>query len=1211
MSHMSKPRKLDSLRYYHSEEIMKIAQLLIANFRVALLLAACAVAGFAQESRGTILGRVVDDAGAVMPGVEVKAANVSTNVAAAAVTNSAGSYNIPFLLPGNYRVTAEITGFKKFVRDGVEVRVSESVELNIAMQVGAVTESVETRADTAQLDTTSPSLGQVIDQRRVQELPIFSGNASELTLLAPGVVNATDMRLRKAAFNNAPSQITTDGNGQYNNEFTIDGVPNTFASGNTARVAFSPPVYAIKEFKIQTSAYDASVGHTIGALTNLGTASGTNEFHGEAHLWERNAAFDARNFFNNRTNTKTPVYQDHRYGASIGGPLWIPKVYKGTNKTFFYYAYEGNKWGGPGTFTGTAPTALQRQGDFSALLGANLCTNASNVTGGCGGAFTTPLIITDTAGQRIQAREGMIYDPFTTQPAGGGRFSRRAFQGNIIPTSRLNPVGLNLVKLWPLPNQTGTTDGRNNFFRATKALEDYYVHFFRFDHAFSENHRVFARVHYDWWEEDKNDDFGNRNNALFLNRINKGIALDDVYVLNPKTVLNVRYGVTYQTFPERRASRGTDLTALGFSSSLANLVIDKSLATLPRVQAGAYSTVARWETGDGTNTGLIHSLSVGATRLQGNHNLKLGTEFRLYRAGGNRFNLSTAPDLNFNSNFTRGPLDNSTTAPVGQELAALLLGIPAGSMGFSASYAAQDKYFGLYLHDDFKVTRKLTVNLGVRYELEAPLTERFDRLVAGFAFDQSNPLEAAARANYARNPIPELPVDQFRVRGGLTFVNQNGNGRSPFKGEKNNIMPRLGLAWTINQKTVLRAGYGIFFDTLGTNTTLPIQTGFSQTTPIQASLDNGQTYVATLANPFPNGLTTPRGAAGGLLTNIGQGIQFFDPNLKHSYSQRFSLGFQRELPGGFVADVGYVGNRGTRLAVFRNYNAMPARYLSTLPTRDQATINFLSANFPNPFSGLNPIFGANISRANLLRPFPQFGDVNVEEPIGYSWYHSLQTQVEKRFAQGYTFQLAYTWAKTMEAVEFLNATDPTPYESISGLDRTHRVAASGIWELPVGKGKRFGSDWPAVVNFIIGNWQLSGVVTKQSGAPLGFGNRIFTGNLKDLRLPADERRAERWFNIDAGFNRVAAQQLANNIRTFPLRFGGIRGDNQQRWDFSLTKSFPVTERFKAQFRAEVFNAWNHTNFGNPNTDPTSTAFGTITGTQGEARNWQFAFKLAF
>lgn len=1159
---------------------MKVAQHPIAIIRVALLLAACAVAGFAQESRGTILGRVTDSSGAALPGVEVKATNVSTNITAAARTNESGSYNIPFLLAGPYRVTAETSGFKKYLQAGVEVRVSESVEVNIEMQPGQVTESVEIKADTAQLDTTSPSLGQVIDQRRVQELPIFSGNASELTLLAPGVVNATNLRMRKAAFNNAPSQVATDGNGQYNNEFTIDGVPNTFADGSTARVAFSPPIYAIREFKIQTSAYDASVGHTIGALTNMSTASGENEIHGEVHLWERNSAFDAPNFFNNKNRTKVPVYQDHRYGASAGGPVIIPKLYNGRNKTFWYYAWEANKWGVPGTFTGTVPTLKQRQGDFSDLL---------------------------KLGAQYQ-----IYDPQTTKAAAGGRFSRDPIQGNIILTNRLDPVALKLINLYPLPNQAGTNDGRNNFFGANKALEDYYVHFFRLDHAFSDKHRFFARVHYDWWEENKNDDFQNRNNALFLNRINQGIALDDVYSLNERTVLNVRYGITYQEFPERRASRGFDLSSLGFSPALTNLVIDKALATLPRVTIPGFSTIARWETGDGTNTSLIHTLAAGVTRLQGRHNLKIGTDIRVYRAFGNRFPQSTAPDLSFANTFTRGPLDNSPAAPIGQELAAMLLGVPGGTMARSASYATQDKYFAFYVHDDFKLTPKLTINAGLRYDRETPFTERFDRLVAGFAFDQSNPLEAAAKANYAKNPIAELPVDQFRVLGGLTFAGQNNvNGRSPFPGEKNNFMPRIGLAWQIGEKNVARAGYGIFFDTLGVSTTAPIQTGFSQSTPIQASLDNGLTYVATLANPLPNGLIAPAGASGGLLTNIGQGVNFFDPNMRHPYSQRWSLGIQRELPMGFVLDVSYVGNRGTRLPVFRNYNTTPARYLSTKTTRDQDVINFLSASSRSPFAGLNPIFGANISRGNLLKPYPHFGDIRVEEPIGYSWYHSMQLRAEKRFAQGYTFQLAYTWSKLMEAMEFLNPTDSTPYESIGQLDRTHRLAASGIWELPIGKGRHFGADLPGAVNFFIGGWQISGVLTRQSGEPLGFGNRIFTGDLKSIALPSDQRTAERWFNIDAGFNRVAAQQLASNIRTFPLRFSGIRSDDQTRWDFSLTKTWAVTERFKAQLRAEVFNAWNNVNFANPNTDPTSSAFGTITSTNGDARNWQFAFKLTF
>src|SRR5262249_55929925 len=399
------------------------------------------------------------------------------------------------LLPGEYRVTAEITGFKRFVQEGVQVRVSETVELNISLQVGAVAETTEIKAETPLLDTTTPSLGQVIDERRIHELPIWSGNPSELTLLAPGVTNTTDMRLRKAGFNNAPSQIATDGNGQYNNEFTIDGVPNTFANGNVARVAFSPPVYAVKEFKIQTSPYDASVGHTIGALTNVNTQSGTNAVHGELHFWERNSAFDAPNFFNNKAGTKPAAYQDHRYGASAGGPVYIPRVYNGRNKTFWYYAYEGNKWGGPQTFTGTVPTEAERRGDFSALL---------------------------KLGTQYQ-----IYDPLTTVPAANGRFSRQPFANNIIPTNRLEPIALKLLSFYPLPNQPGTSDGRNNYFHSSKALEDYYVHFARVDHAFSDRHRMFARVHYDFWEEHKNDWFGNNTTSIQLNRINRGVALDD------------------------------------------------------------------------------------------------------------------------------------------------------------------------------------------------------------------------------------------------------------------------------------------------------------------------------------------------------------------------------------------------------------------------------------------------------------------------------------------------------------------------------------------------------------------------------------------------------------------------------------------------------------------------------------------------------------
>ncbi|HEX4949438.1 MAG TPA: TonB-dependent receptor [Blastocatellia bacterium] len=1165
-------------------------QYVVTRFLTAVLCVFClSLAAGAQESRGTITGRIADAAGAILPGVKVDILNTATNVTVTATTNDEGRFSAPFLLPGAYKVTAEKTGFKRFVQSGVEVRVAETVELNLTLQPGEVSEIVEISAATPLLDTAGSSVGQIIDERRVQELPLFAGNPMELTLIATGIVNATDMRLRKAGFNNAPSQFSSDGNGQFNNDFTIDGIPNNFPVGNgQSRVAFSPPVYSVKEFKIQTSSYDATVGRTIGALTNVNTASGANGLHGELHWWERNSFLDAANFFNNKNNTKRTPYGDHRYGASAGGPIWLPKLYNGSDRSFWYFAWESNRWSDSGSLTATVPTAKQRQGDFSDLL---KLPNGSTY---------------------------QLFNPFTTRPAAtAGRFQRDPFPNNIIPTNLLNPVALKILNFYPLPNQAGTAEGRNNDFQAYKILESYDVFMARVDHAFSEKHRMFARVHYDTWTERKgltgNTFFSKEINGIQLNRNNAGLALDDVYSFSPTFVMNVRYGITYQKFPEKRFSQGTDLTALGFSSNLVNQLVDKSAAVVPRIQLGGFATLSPWESGDGTNTGLIHSFANTNTWLVGKHNMRFGADVRFYRSFGNRFPTDIAPDFNFgtSASFLRGPLDNAAAAPLGQDLGAFLLGIPAGSMSRSASFAAQDKFYGFFLQDDYKLAPKFTLNLGLRYELETPITERYNRLVAGFAFGQSNPLEAAAQANYARNPIPELPAANFRVLGGLQFVNQDGNGRSPFKGEKNNFLPRIGLAWQPLEKLVVRGGYGIFYDTLGVNTTAPIQTGFSISTPIQASLDNGQTYVATFANPFPNGLIQPLGAGAGLLTNIGQNVAFFDPKMKQAYAQRWSLGFQYELPWGFVLDSAYVANRGTRLAVSRNYNATPNRYLSTLATRDQTTINFLSQQFPSPFRGLNPVFGNNISREQLLRPFPAFGSVSVEEPIGYSWYHSMQNKIEKRFAKGVTFQLAYTWSKQMDATEFLNPGDALPYETISAGDRTHRVAGSGIIELPFGNGRKFASNLPRWADTIIGGWQIAYIFQRQSGPPIGFGNVIFTGDIKNIALAKEQRDVDRWFNTDAGFNKNAAQQLASNLRTFPLRFNGLRGDDQQRWDFSLSKKFIITERINASLRGEAFNAFNHVNFSTPNTNPTDTNFGRITGTQSAARSWQFALKIVY
>jgi hypothetical protein len=1137
----------------------------------------------AQDPRGAINGALMDSSGAAIPGVTVRAANQETGVAASAVSNATGSYQIPFLLPGVYKVTAELTGFKRFVRDKIEVRVGDTVDLPIRMEIGQVTETVEVTATTPLLDTSSSSLGQVIDQRRILELPQRGGTPMELTLLTPGVVNSTDMRLRKAMAPEATSQIATDGAGTYNNEFQIDGINNMAADRGRgyARIAFSPPSGAVREFKMQTTAYDASVGHTMGAVVNVSTASGTNELHGEVHYVLRHSKLDAPNFFNNKSGTSLGIYQDNRSGGSIGGPLVAPGLYNGRNRTFWFYVFEDNRFGVPKQWTNTVPSAAERLGDFSELL---------RIPGG--GNY-------------------QIFDPFTTVAAANGRFSRQPIAGNVIPRSRLDATGLNLAALYPLPNQPGTVDGRNNFFLSNKAIQKTSQQMLRLDHAFSESHRAFLRLQYDFWKENKNESFGTGIQGLFSNRPNRGIALDDVVVLNPMLVLNLRYGLTSTKWWEYRRSRGYALSNLGFSPALLNLT-DKEAAPIPRLSVGAFTAISNWENGDGVNSSITHTFSGSLTRLQGSHSMRFGAEYRLERSFNDRHPSAITPDFSFSTTYTRGPLDNSPASTIGQDLASMLMGIPAGSMDRSASSALQDNFYGLYFQDDLKLNSRLTLNIGLRWEYESPVTERYNRFAAAFDNTSSNPIEAQAKANYAKSPIPELAAANFRVLGGLTWVNQGGTGRSPFLSEKNAWMPRLGFAYQVDAKTTLRGGYGMFYTVNGIYATVPIQTGFSQTTPIQASLDSGLTFVARTANPFPNGLLQPAGPSGGLKTNLGQGITFHNPNRARTYSQRWSLGVQRMLPGEFVVDASYVGSRVTRLPVTRDYNFTPAQYLSKSPVRDQPTIDFLSATFASPFYGLDPIYGRNISRGGLLRPYPQFSDISSDDPAGYSWYHSLQMRTEKRFSQGYTLQLAYTFSKAMEATEFLNASDPMPYESLSALDRPHRLAASGVWEVPLGKGRRFGTAWPRAVDSVLGGWQLGAVVTRQSGGPLGFGNVIFAGDIKNIPLAASRRDVDRWFNTDAGFNRNSSTQLASNLRAFPLRFSGVRGDDQRSWDFSIVKKFPLRgERTSVQFRADAYNAWNQTNFANPNTAPANSAFGRITATAGDARNWQLGLKLAF
>jgi hypothetical protein len=380
---------------------------------------------------------------------------------------------------------------------------------------------------------------------------------------------------------------------------------------------------------------------------------------------------------------------------------------------------------------------------------------------------------------------------------------------------------------------------------------------------------------------------------------------------------------------------------------------------------------------------------------------------------------------------------------------------------------------------------------------------------------------------------------------------------------------------------------------------------------MQATLDNGQSYRALVSNPFPTGLLPVTGAAGGLSTYLGQAFTFYNPDKQLPYSQRWTIAVQQLLPAQIMIETSYVGNRSTHVGTSRNINSTPLEYLSTLPTRDTTVINYLGGTVPNPMTGLGPVYTSTISRANLLTPYPQFGSITMWDSQGFSWYHSLQMRATRRMSHGVTASMGYVWSKTMEAVAYLNAADPRPYRTLSGSDRPHRVTGSVVWQLPIGRKRAYWNQMPKLAEGIIGNWQFSGVVIRQAGGPLNWGNIIFNGNPDDIMLPKDERTVDHWFNTKAGFNTNSSQQLGSNVRYFPMRLSSLRNDGQAKWDVSMAKTFRVTERVEFRLRTQCFNIMNHPNFGGANVTTTSSAFGTITSTVGMPRTFQAAATLQF
>jgi hypothetical protein len=945
---------------------------------VAALLAGAVAAGTipaaGQDFRGSINGRVTDASGAVLPGTVVTVTNTATNVISSATTNADGVFNLLYLVPGEYRITVELAGFKKVMREGINVRVGDRLTFDARLELGQIEETLTVTSQALLLERSSASTGQVIDEKRISLMPLSDGNPFVLSRLVPGVAYTGDLKFSRPFDNAGTSSINADGS-TGGNEFTLDGSPN-MASGR--RVAFVPPAGAVQEFKVQTASFDAADGHTAGAMVNVTLKSGTNALRGQAYYYMRDERLSATDFFVNKSGGEKPALGYDRFGGSAGGPVRVPG-YDGRDRTFFFGAVEWLYDEFPEPGPQTVPTEAMRNGDFSALLSQNV----------------------------------IIYDPATARPDGTGVL-RSPFPNNIIPPNRINPVARQLLQYYPAPNQPGDAQGRNNYFSVNPRTDDFYSISTRVDHRLTDRQQLFVRYVRNDRQEARGNWSGEVNGTRpignFLFRINDGITYDHVYSMSASMLFNVRAGWSRFQEPNVRQHEGVfDPATLGFSPTTVGYF--RGASYLPRFDFDSLSDIG--ENIGATTNHSIYSLQPTMTRFFGKHTVRLGYDMRLYREEGAEPGR-VAGLYEFRSNYTR-QRDNSAGL-FGQDVASFLLGLPTGgSIERNAERLNDTWYHGLFIQDDWKMSDKLTINVGLRYEYEGATTDSLNRNVRGFDPDASVSIAAAARAAYAASPIPELAPSAFNPRGGLQFATDDKPGF--FDPDGNNIQPRAGFTYSISDRTVIRGGVGIY--------TVPniifgnFQPGFSASSPIVPTLDNGLTFRADLVNPFTDGVSDPAGAAQGADTFLGRELSRFVPvDFDNAQNMRYTVGIQRELPGQWLVEASYAGSRGWDLttggggqAGETELNGVPAQYLSTSQVRDQATINFLTAQVPNPFRGLlqgTSFNGATIARQQLLRPFPHFDNLRTRADDGTSRYNSAQFKLEKRFTQGYTLLGAYT-----------------------------------------------------------------------------------------------------------------------------------------------------------------------------------------------------------
>ena len=1158
--------------------------------RCRMLLAACALVGSvmvadAQEFRSTLTGRVTDPSGLGIPNVKVVATKVDTQSHYSSVTGTEGFYAIPALAPGAYELTAEAPSFRKYVQSGITVGSNQRIAQNIQLTVGAMVDTVTVVADAPPLNTVSASLGQVITAREVENLPINGRAPMDLAVLGFGVVNTGNRDQNRPYENAGFSNFAMGGAAVGANDVTLDGVPNIGTVGTTGtRVAYSPPVDAVEEVKIETFNVDASQGGYGGGTVEITTKGGSNKLRGSASWFNQSPGLAATPFFVNAsggTQTK-PNQKQNLYSGTLGGPVYLPKVLNGHDKVFFFATFEKQKTAEPTPVYGTVPTDAERHGDFSQLL----------------------------ALKAVTGKDYTLYDPSTATLV-GGKVVRQAFPNNIIPAGRLNPIAVRFLNDYvALPNTPGNADGTNNYFQNSTTTNDYSAYSGRLDFNLSNANKLAIKYQQSSWRQGKEPIFGTLAFGSTTARDIFGAMIDDVHAFSSTLVGNFKLGFSrYRAF-YLQPSDGFDPTALGFPSYIRD---NSTHLMMPLFSISGFTSNSGGSYTDQPYNN--YQFRTEFTKVAGAHTLKLGGEVQLMDFSNLDWSSSTGL-YTFDSAWVKA--DSTSGGPqAGGGMAAFLLGLPtSGTYQISSPQKDDSFYYVAFLQDDLRLRPNLTLNLGLRWEYSTPTVESHNRMSNGFDPTAVNQVTAAATAAYAKSPLVPLPAPlpqasgfSFNPVGGLTFADDQH--RSAYSVSKGAFSPRLGFNWAANSETAVRLGAGVFRSPYGVIT--PQQPGYTANSSMVVTENNYLTPTTTLSNPFPNGLQLPAGASNGVSTFLGQGITYVNPDLKNMYFLRWNLSIQRLLAKDLMIEVAYIGDHGYNLTNTYNAGALPAQYLSRSATRDQATIDALAKQVPNPFAGLLPgstLNSAKTSVASLLNPYPQFnGTVNIQNMnTGSSSYHALLTGLQKRFGHGLQLFVNYSYSRLMQRNSYLNAGDPTLERRLSSDDRPHVLSLSSTYDLPFGKGRRLLGNASPVIDGIFGGWSLAVTFMYHPGAPLGWGNLIYYGG--PLNFNSHVASPQTAFDTTQ-FNTDSKQQLANNFRTFPSAFNDARADSTNNWNLTLAKSFHIYRSAKLQFRAEAFNLTNTPIFGGPNMTATDSNFGRITSVTNTPRLIQFGGRLTF